>query len=328
MQKLICSVYIKRLLLIVILIPLNHYIFSQENSPAENSGFEYYRQINEKEPRLAEFRDNDEALKIKLIQLDIINRSRKKFRAAPVKLDILASRVANKMCREAAENKYLSHWNLAGEKPYHRYAFAGGYDHVSENAYGEWGSETYEISSSLIGKMMEKGHTTFMSERAPNDGHKKNIIEKAHNFVGIGYYMTDGQFRYYEEFVDRYLEFENIPAELKKNEPSAITVRTNGSGFLYFLIIYREKFTQPQKVSQLSRTGSYDDYTNDEYLQIPAWDLARYRDGSTYRIPLKFTKEGLYYIHIFLDKKENTGSSSLNTKGKTSASGIVIRVGK
>ena len=57
---------------------------------------------------------------------------------AAVKLDILASRVANKMCREAAENNFIGHWNLAGEKPYHRYAFAGGYDHVSENAFGEW----------------------------------------------------------------------------------------------------------------------------------------------------------------------------------------------
>lgn len=328
MQKLICSVIIKRLLLAIILITLNRTIFSQDNNSDVNSDFEYYRQINEKELRLSGFKDSEEALRNKLIQLNIINRSRKKFRVPPVKLDILASRVANRMCREAAENKYISHWNLAGEKPYHRYAFAGGYDHVSENAYGEWTSGTYEISNSLITKKMEEGHGTFMSERAPNDGHKKNIIEKEHNFIGIGYYITENQFRYYEEFIDRYLEFENIPSELNKNEPSAITVRTNGSSYLYFMVIYREKFTQTQKVSQLSRTGGYDDYTNEEYLSVPAWDLARYRNGATYRIPLNFTKEGLYYIHLFLDKKENTGSSSLNTKGKTSASGIVIKVGK
>jgi len=326
MQKLICSIYLRRLIFITILICQNHNLFSQDTNSDINSDYNYYWQLNDKELRLPEYKDTDEALKIKLSQLDIINRSRRKFRAAPVRLDILASRVANKMCREAAENKYVSHWNLAGEKPYHRYAFAGGYDHVSENAFGEWDSGSYEKSGLLISQMMKEGHGTFMSERAPNDGHKKNIIEKEHNFVGIGYFMTDDQFRYYEEFIDRYLEFEKIPSELKTNEQSSITVKTNGTNYLYFLIVYRDKFVQPQKVSQLSRTGSYEDYSNEEYLKIPAWDLTRYRMESTYKIPLKFTKEGLYYIHIFLDKKENTGSSALNTKGKAPVSGIVIRV--
>ena len=45
-------------------------------------------------------------------------------------LDILASRVANMQSREAAANRFSGHWNMRGEKPYHRYAFAGGVDHV------------------------------------------------------------------------------------------------------------------------------------------------------------------------------------------------------
>ena len=92
-------------------------------------------------------KDNDEALKLKIDQLDFINKSRKRNNASPVKLDILASRVANKMAKEAAENEYLGHWNMAGEEPYLRYAFAGGYDHVSENAYGEWSSDNYNYST-------------------------------------------------------------------------------------------------------------------------------------------------------------------------------------
>jgi hypothetical protein len=35
---------------------------------------------------------------------------------------------------------------------------------------------------------------------------------------------------------------------------------------------------------------------------------------------------GLYYIQIFADKKEITKPENLDTKGKTPASGIVIRV--
>jgi len=43
---------------------------------------------------------------------------------------------------------------------------------------------------------------------------------------------------------------------------------------------------------------------------------------------MKFAKEGLYYIHIYLDKKEIKKPSSLTTKGKIQGSGIVIKVEK
>jgi Cysteine-rich secretory protein family len=315
-----------QIFLLLALIPVS--LLSQSKGYSAIDDLDLYRGLNDKELRLPEFKDNDEVLKIKLIHLDVINRSRKKSKVPPVKLDILASRVANRMCREAAENSYVSHWDMEGEKPYHRYAFSGGYDHVSENAFGEWTSGNYNTSNSEILKMMESGHSSFMSERAPNDGHKKNIIERSHNFVGIGFFASENQFRYYEEFVDRYFEFENIPSDLKINETGSITVKTDGSNFLYFLIIYREKFPAPLKVAQLKKTGSYQDYTNEEYLKLAAWELAAYRNGNTYNIPLKFSREGLYYIHIYFDKKEIKNPSALNTKGKAEGSGIVIRVEK
>jgi uncharacterized protein YkwD len=318
----------KRVLFIIVLIYQHYLLFPQEKDPARNSEFELYKQTNEQELRLAEYKDDENALRIKLVQLEVINRSRQKFRVPPVRLDILASRVANKMCREAAENKYISHWNLAGEKPYQRYAFAGGFDHVAENAFGSWSSIKYEISSSLISKMMLQGHQTFMAERAPYDGHKKNITDKTHNFVGIGYYVTENQFRYYEEFIDRYLEYEKIPTDLKVNEESLITVRPIGRGFLYFLIVYRDNLPRPQKISQLSKKGSYEDFSDEEYLRIPGWDLSQYRYGNSYKIPLVFANEGLYYIQMFLDKKEITGNMTLSTKGKSPVSGIVIRVSR
>jgi hypothetical protein len=312
--------------IISVLIPVS--LFSQGKWSSAKDELEFYIELNNKELRLPDYKDNNESLKMKLVQLDVINKSRRKYKAAPVKLDILASRVANRMCREAGENNYVSHWNLAGEKPYHRYAFAGGYDHVTENASGEWTSGSYNTEYSDITKMMASAHSSFMSERAPNDGHKKNITDKTHNFVGIGYFASKKQFRYYEEFIDRYFEFENIPSELKIDESGSITVKTDGSSFLYFLVIYREKFPVPLKVAQLKKTGSYLDFSNDEYLKIPAWELAGFRNGNTYKIPLKFDKEGLYYIHIYLEKKEIKNPSALSTKGKTEGCGIVIRVEK
>ena len=316
------------LILIVILICLPHSILPHRASNDEKNDFEYYRKLNESEKRLKEFKDKDEALKLKMDQLDVINRSRRKNNASPVKLDILASRVANKMCKEAAENDYIGHWNMAGEEPYLRYAFAGGYDHVSENAYGEWSSDNYTISSSVVSSMMNTGHNKFMSERAPNDGHKQNIIDKSHNFAGIGFYLAGNQFRYYEEFIDRYLEFENIPAEVKAGDQFSITVNTNGQSYLYYMIVYRENWPRRLTPAQISKRGSYQDFTKEEYMNVFAWDLSSYRNGTIYSIPLTFLKEGLYYIQIYSDKKEITKPAPLNTKGKTPESGIVIKVNR
>jgi hypothetical protein len=112
------------------------------------------------------------------------------------------------------------------------------------------------------------------------------------------------------------------------DESCGITVNTNPGNFLYFLIIYREKYPVALTPAQLNKKGRYEDYSDEEYQKIFAWDLSRYRNGTSYRIPLRFTKEGLYYILIYSNKTEITKPSSLDTKGKTPASGIVIRVRK
>jgi hypothetical protein len=310
----------------IILICLPHSILPKQSTDIDKDELDNYIKLNNRELRMAEYKDDDEALKLKLGQLAVINISRKRNNTEAVKLDILASRVANKVAKDAAENKFLGHWNMAGEKPYHRYAFAGGYDHISENTFGEWSSDNYVRSASVISSLMKTGHASFMAEKAPSDGHKKNIIGKTHNFVGIGFYISGNQFRYYEEFIDRYLEFENIPAEVKINQPCSITVKTNGDMFLYYLIVYREDFPKAMKPEQISRQGSYEDFSGEQYLGMAPWEIAPYRSGSVYKIPFSFSKEGLYYIQIFTDKKEVATPSSANTAGKTAVSGIVIKV--
>lgn len=306
-----------------ILVILAHFIVNEGNEPR---GFEYYNRMNDAELRLPGYKDDDDALRLKIRQLELINKSRKKFRADPVELDILACRVANKAAREAAENSYISHWNMAGEKPYHRYAFAGGYDHVAENVFGEWTTGTYIKSSAEIERLMKSGHASFMSEKAPADGHKKNIISKTHNYVGLGFCLTDNQFRYYEEYIDRYLSFDDLPSQVRAGQETSITFSCNGNYYPYFILIYREDVPAPRKPSELNKTGSYSDYTSEEFLQLTAWEIAKYKKGDRYKVPLSFKKEGLYYIHIYTGDREIKSPANLNTKGKSPCSGIVIRV--
>jgi hypothetical protein len=72
---------------------LSALLFRNDNNISDKQTFNYYKQLNDSETRLQDFRDNDEALRLKLTQLDIINTSRKKYKTQPVELDILASRI-------------------------------------------------------------------------------------------------------------------------------------------------------------------------------------------------------------------------------------------
>ena len=291
-----------------------------------NEEFNFYKKLNDQESRLSDYKDSDNDLMLKLIQLQVINDSRKKHRASPVKLDILASRVANMACLEAAEGDYVSHWNRRGETPYHRYAFAGGYDHISENVAGESFTGSYEQSDRTRLELMKKYHEMFMAERAPNDGHKLNIIEKSHNYVGIGLFLGENVFRYNEEFIDRYYEFIDVPDQVKAGKEFIITLQTKEGYYLCYIVAYWEKELRSMTNSYLRQTGGYPDYTDKTALEIGPRAVSKFREANRYIIKMNFPRPGLYYIQIYQDDKDHSQSSSFSSKGKIQASGIVIRV--
>jgi len=291
-----------------------------------DSLFNHYQKLNYEEERLLEYKDEDVALKQKIVQLELINNSRKKYRRNPLQLDILSCRLANKNSKEAAENAYTSHWNLNGETPYQKYAFAGGMDHVSENAYGIRTNKKFKINQEKIREFMREGHHSFMEERKPNDGHKKTIIEKPHNYVGIGYYMTEKQFNYYEIYIDRYLEFIAIPSQINANEAFQLIVKSPTDQYIFFVVVTMDDFPSPRSPAILNRKRTYNDYGKRKITSINPWDLAQMHHDKTYTLNLAFKKPGLYYIHIFLGKKELTKPDSFDTERLFQASGIVIKV--
>ncbi len=301
-------------------------IFQDRDISQELSYDDDYLQQNENEDRLLEYKDSDDDLLLKIKQLDVINRSRIKNRVAPLKLDILACRIANKMCKEAALNNYVGHWNLKGEKPYHRYAFAGGLDHVSENASGQTTSGRFNNTPEAISQRMEEDHASFMAEKKPDDGHKQTVIDKNQNYVGLGFYAGDKQFRYYELYIKRYYSFEDIPSELERGEKFTIKAMPPEGYFFNLLVAYYEKDPSPLSPGEIASRSYYNDFTDEIALQIEPWNTGLYRTGSWYKFPIKFNKKGLYYIQIYSSDTEYQTGRKFTTEGKLQASGIVVRV--
>lgn len=134
---------------------------------------------------------SDPFYNIRLVLLKQINKERKERGLNEVELDPLATRVADAHSKEMAEHKYLSHWNQFGHKPYHRYALAGGRDHVAENVacMSVYGSSKMRSEKELCDVILHL-HAEFMAEVPPNDGHKLNILNPGHTHVGLGIYQS------------------------------------------------------------------------------------------------------------------------------------------
>jgi len=303
-------------------------VFLQQAIVAQDdSSFLKYKTLNDSEYRLLDYKDSDADLLLKIKQLEFINRSRRQYKVSPVQLDILACRLANQNSKEAALYKYLGHYNLAGAKPYHRYAAIGGKDHMTENTAGYWSSDQIPKDSAATLRKIAEMHRSFMTELPPNDGHKKTCIDPAHNFVGIGFFNSGHDFRYYEEYIDRYLVFVNAPDTVSIGEEFKLLVKPAAKQYLYAMLVYWEKTPKPMTAAAISKIKTYADFSPNIENELWTNEMAQFRKSEVYEIPLRFAKAGMYYVHLYQDNKEYLQAPKrASTKDKLQASGLVIVV--
>lgn len=271
--------------------------------------------------------DDEETTVLKIKLIDVINSERAAHGLKPVWLDDLASRVATAAAKEAAEQNYLSSWNLQGETPYHRYAFAGGKHHVMENTYQL--NRKFRLSKSIkkvLGYLLD-AHYSMYNETPPNDGHRKNILNPWHTHVGIGYWIEGKELRYYEEYVNKYLEFQQVDTFVRAGDEARVSGKILNTGYgFYMAIVYYEPLPRPMSRQELMKTGPYKDFTGTVAIKLPFWHVDADAKTGEFSFSFKTAREGLYYVQIFI-KEGHTGNEdkSVNTKGLSPVSGIVVK---
>ncbi len=302
-------------------------------SAAASAGYSYTQSdldeliaLNNAETRLSEFKDNSTTLKLKLEVLDLINTNRARHGLKPLKLDILAGRVASKASSEAAKGGYRGHWNLRGEKPYHRFAFAGGVDHVAENASMVWSSAAMTKNFSEVLKFIKESHMRMYNETPPNDGHRKNILDPWHTHVGLGFSMINNNFRYYELYVDRYLDFEKIDREVAAGTEARIAGKVTAPGFgVYMVVVFYEPFPSPMTAMEVNSHGSYPDFTRERSEIMNFAALPSLNADGKFSFSVKTRKPGLYYVQVYIRQGKPENWNFISTAGLPSVSGVVIR---
>lgn len=294
--------------------------------PSFAQSFEDYQRLNASESRLAEFKDDDRTLQLKIQQLGVINQSRKKYKVPLLQLDILASRVANKIAKQAVDGRFMGHFNLEGESPWMRYAFAGGKDHVSENAAAISSDTPLPTSEADILRDMTQMHAAFMAEKAPNDGHKQTCIDANHNFVGIGLAIGNGEFRYYEEYIDRYLHFKEFDTQIKAGQEWTLSVKPiSDKHRLWICIVYQQSLQKKLSAKTISSIPSYNDFTKNITYNLAPWELPVPDPNGYFLFNFAPVQKGIYYIQLHLDDKPYI-KGKVSTDGKISASGVVVEV--
>ncbi len=153
----------------------------------------------------------------------IINNERISNNIPSVKYDSITAVSAQYHADEMKKYNYFSHYSINGTPPYIRYSLkSSGNFSIGENIAIGTNYKLLKISFiELKGKIdiiniIKKLNCDMYSEKPPNDGHRKTILNKYYNHIGIGIAYNDTLLFYVETFTGNYIKLlSDIPQKIK-----------------------------------------------------------------------------------------------------------------
>lgn len=158
--------------------------------------------------------------------LERINQDRAGHGLRPVELDETASFLADRYCERQIDEGTRGHFTTDGLPPYMRYSFARLEGHVIENA-AAWSSRAV-FHPSLVPDLALRSHAEMLAEVPPHDGHRRAILDPWATHVGIGVAWEEGEVRFAELFVRRYLEWIRPQQSVESGQTVTFEARWTG----------------------------------------------------------------------------------------------------
>ena len=235
--------------------------------------------------------------------LDLINQSRTEAGLQPVAWDPAAAQLAQSHAEDMLAGQFFSHWNRDGYGPDHRAALVAGMsDSVFENIHTYW----LRFDDGTPAPIEDWPQRILDAQQGFMDspGHRDNILDPAHTHVGVGvgYRPDTGELRVVQEFVNRYVDLDPLPAELAVGDQATITGRLLANAANPVVNLAYEPFPQPMTAEQLNQTGSYQSAA--EFFSAPRTRI----DGQGFQAQAIFDanqKPGLYHVRIFVTIDDN-----------------------
>ena len=145
----------------------------------------------------------------KRIAFERINRDRALYGVRPVQYDTRAALVGDAFCLDQALGAATGHWDARGRAPYVRWGLAGGVDFHVQNA-GALSNPEGRLDRPVAAMLLEL-HETMMNEKAPDDGHRRTILDPSLTHVGLGTARVGGEFRMSQEFTRVSFDWIEVP---------------------------------------------------------------------------------------------------------------------
>lgn len=193
--------------------------------------------------------------------LALINRDRARHDLEPVSWDDTAADAGMRHAQDMARTGFTAHWGSDGSVPEQRYSEAGGRLLVQENAACFFDNVARELDPkpTFEAVELERIQSAFYNEVPPNDGHRKNILGRWHNRVGVGLAKPVGiqQPCMAQEFADDYGTFDDLPEDATVGQQVTVAgevrepVRFGGVG------IARIEAAAPMPPEELNQTSTY-----------------------------------------------------------------------
>ncbi len=214
--------------------------------------------------------------------------------------DDVAAKAGMLHAQEMASFGYMSHWNLEGHGPDHRYTKAGGLNSVGENVYmydHTPNSDLTPTSAEEWRQLIANAQQALME----SEGHRANILLPEHTAVGVGiaYDAENGRLRIAQEFVARYVVIEPLPLQAKIGEQVVINGRLLASASNPLINLAYEPFPTPLGLSELRNTGTY--ASPAETFEVV--NITVNADGS-FSQPVTLNNNaqpGLYHVRVWVD---------------------------
>jgi uncharacterized protein YkwD len=244
--------------------------------------------------------------------VSLINRDRAANHLPPVILDTVGTEAAQKHTNEMSARGYVSHWNVNGCKPEARYTACGGKDAVYENVTGWYDGVNHSVCpiQTFTKQELETVESDFMN----HEGHRENILDFAHNRVGIGLTLVndegDRRVQCAQEFIDQKGTFNAIPQRLTRGVGFSVAGKLGKDVTFEKVQVMWEPYPKTLSIASLNNEIPYEDSTNSVATYTTKGEspvcLSRTADGDEFVVtitPGQNWKRGTYYVWVWARTK-------------------------
>jgi uncharacterized protein YkwD len=191
----------------------------------------------------------------------LVNSDRQAEGLQPVEFDDIATRAAQRHAEDMVKKGYRAHWGSDGSVPEQRYTEAGGEHLVHENVtcFFDGKKRAVDLNPTFSAEELEIAERTYMAEKPPNDGHRKNILIPTHNQLGVGLAKAKGekQVCVAQEFVDVYGEYDELPKTARSGQKIVVAGRVEAPAEFGGVGIAHGPLPDELYASDLNSTSTY-----------------------------------------------------------------------